>query len=177
MIAIVKCDRRAARAAISSDMNDLGADFDVPPTVSTPPGPLQAESQSAFPFERLDFLYMPSRDVAAEVAYFTDVLGGRIVFAIEAMGTRVSMIDLTGQPPRILLTDHLEGERPVLIFRVRDLERSLATLEGRGWQRDRSFDIPHGPCCSFRTPGGHRIAVYQLTRPEVDQHFEGRRDF
>jgi hypothetical protein len=177
MIAIVKCGRRASRAAISSGMNDLRADFDVPPTVSTPPGPLQAESQSALPFERLDFLYMSSRDVAAEGSYFTDVLGGRIVFAIEAMGTRVSMIDLTGQPPRILLTDHLEGERPVLIFRVRDLERSLATLEGRGWQRDRSFDIPHGPCCSFRTPGGHRIAVYQLTRPEVDQHFDGRRDF
>lgn len=29
----------------------------------------------------------------------------------------------------------------------------------------------------FRTPGGHRIAVYQRTRPEVVRHFEGRRDF
>jgi hypothetical protein len=158
-------------------MDDLGADLDSPPTVSTPPEPLQAESQSAFPFERLDFIYMPSRDVAADGAYFIDVLGGRIVFAIEAMGTRVSMIDLTGHPPRILLTDHLEGERPILIFRVRDLERSLATLEGRAWKRDRSFEIPHGPCCSFSTSGGHRMAVYQLVRPEVDQHLEGRRDF
>jgi hypothetical protein len=147
-------------------------------TVTTPrPGREQAESDSDFPFQRLDFLYMPSRDVAADGAYFTDILGGRIVFSIEAMGTRVSMIDLTGQPPRILLTDHLEGERPILIFRVHDLERSLATLEGRGWKRDRTFEIPHGPCCSFSTPGGHRMAVYQLVRPEVDQHFEGRRDF
>jgi hypothetical protein len=146
--------------------------------VSTPsPGREQEESHSAFPFERLDFLYMPSRDVAADRAHFTDILGGSTVFAIEAMGTRVSMIDLTGQPPRILLTDHLEGERPILVFKVRDLERSLATLEGRGWRRERSFEIPHGPCCSFRTPGGHRIAIYQLTRPEVDRHFEGRRDF
>ena len=72
--------------------------LDSPPTVSTPPGPLQAESQSDFPFERLDFLYMPSRDVAADGAYFTDILGGRIVFSVEAMGTRVSMIDLTAHP-------------------------------------------------------------------------------
>jgi hypothetical protein len=25
--------------------------------------------------------------------------------------------------------------------------------------------------------GGHRFALYQLTRPEVAAHFEGRRDF
>jgi hypothetical protein len=141
------------------------------------PGREQGESLSAFPFERLDFIYMPSRDVVADGAYFTEILGGRVVFAIEAMGTRVSMIELTSQPPHILLTDHLEGDRPILIFKVKDLEGSLASLERRGWKRERSFEIPYGPCCSFMTPGGHRIAVYQLTRPEVDHHFEGRRDF
>jgi hypothetical protein len=26
-------------------------------------------------FEQLDFIYMPSRDAAADVRYFTDVLG------------------------------------------------------------------------------------------------------
>ena len=140
-------------------------------------GSERAEGLSALPFERLDFIYMPSRDVAADGKYFADVLGGRIVFAIEAMGARVSMIELTEQPPNLLLTDHLEGERPILVFRVSDLEGSLAELERRGWKRERTFEIPHGPCCSFETPGGHRIAVYQLTRPEVDDHFEGRRDF
>jgi hypothetical protein len=39
------------------------------------------------------------------------------------------------------------------------------------------LEIPQGPVCSFRTPGGHRVALYQLTRPEVGRHFEGRRDF
>jgi hypothetical protein len=34
-----------------------------------------------------------------------------------------------------------------------------------------------GPCCSFATPGGQRIAVYELTRPQVAEHFLGRRDF
>ena len=108
---------------------------------------------------------MPSRDVAADSEYFADMLGGRIVFAIEAMGARVSMIELTEEA--------LAAAREL----ARDLEGSLAELERRGWKRERTFEIPHGPCCSFGTPGGHRIAVYQLTRPEVDDHFGGRRDF
>ena len=63
------------------------------------------------PFERLDFLYTPTRDVAGDLAYFTDVLGGRALFAIDAMGTRVAAVELTEGPPLVLLTDHVEGER------------------------------------------------------------------
>lgn len=129
------------------------------------------------PFDRLDFLYTPSSDVAGDLAYFTEVLGARVVFAIDSMGTRVAAVQLTEGPPLVLLTDHLEGERPILLFRVPDLDASLAALEARGWAREHSFEIPHGPCCSFRSPGGHRIALYQLIRPEVAEHFEGRRDF
>ena len=129
------------------------------------------------PFEQLDFLYTPSRDVAADLAYFTDVLGGRVVFAIEAMGTRVAAIELAPGPPTILLTDHVEGDRAILVYRVADLEASLAEQEAAGWIREHRFDIPHGPCCSFTTPGGHRVALYQLTRPEAAAHFDGRHDF
>jgi hypothetical protein len=128
-------------------------------------------------FERLDFLYVPSRDVAADLGYFTEVLGGQVVFAIQAMGTRVAAVRLTEQPPLVLLADHLEGERPILVYRVPDLDAAMADLEARGWQRQHTLEIPHGPCCSFQTPGGHRVALYQLTRPEVAAHFEGRRDF
>jgi hypothetical protein len=129
------------------------------------------------PFERLEFLYVPSANVATDVGYFTEVLGGRLVFAVEAMGARVAAIELTSDPPLVLLTDHLEGERPILVYRVRRLADALAGLEARGWTRERTFEIPHGPCCSFRTPGGHRIAVYEATRPDATAHFEGRRDF
>ena len=71
---------------------------------------------TAAPFEQLDFLYMPSRDVAADLAYFTEVLGGRGVFAIEDMGTRVAAVELTDGPPLVLLADHVEGERPILVY-------------------------------------------------------------
>jgi hypothetical protein len=129
------------------------------------------------PFECLDFLYVPSRDVAGDLGFFSDVLGGRVVFAIDSMGTRVAAIRLTEDPPLVLLTDHLEGDRPILVYRVPDLAVALEELEGRGWRREHTFEIPHGPICSFEGPGGHRVAVYQVTRPEVAEHFEGRRDF
>jgi hypothetical protein len=74
------------------------------------------------PFEQLDFLYTPSRDVAADLAYFTEVLGGRVVFAVEAMGTRVAAIQLTEGPPLVVLADHVEGDRPILVYRVADLD-------------------------------------------------------
>ncbi len=128
-------------------------------------------------FEQLDFLYTPSRDVAADLAYFTDVLGGRALFAIEGMGTRVAAIELTDGPPLILLADHVEGDRAILVYRVPDLTAALDELEERGWEREHTFEIPYGPICSFRSPGGHRIAPYQLTRPEVADNFVGRRDF
>jgi hypothetical protein len=133
--------------------------------------------ETTAPFVQLDYLYTPSHDVAADARYFTEVLGGTLVFSIESMGTRVAMIRLTTGPPHVLLTDHLEGDRPILIYRVPDLTKALARLKSKGWKKTQSLEIPMGPCCSFAAPGGHRIALYELTRPEVVKHFEGRRDF
>ncbi len=128
-------------------------------------------------FERLDYIYMPSRDVASDMAWFRDVLGARVVFAIDAMGTRVAMIELTTEPPRLLLADHVEGDVPILVYRVASLASTTADLESRGWTRGHTLEIPQGPVCSFRAPGGQRLAVYELVRPGVEASFEGRRDF
>ena len=111
------------------------------------------------------------------MAYFTDVLGGRCVFAIDGMGTRVAMIALTDAPPRILLASHLEGAVPVLVYRVADLETATTALRARGFTEGHVLEIPQGPVHSFTGPGGHRLAIYQLTRPGVEASFEGRRDF
>jgi hypothetical protein len=128
-------------------------------------------------FEQLDFVYTPSRDVASDARYYVDVLGARLVFAVEGMGTRVAMLELGDPPPQILLADHLEDERPVLVYRVAELDAAMTELEARGWQRGHRLEIPHGPICSFEAPGGQRLAIYQLTRPEVGEQFAGRRDF
>src|SRR4051794_12181054 len=129
------------------------------------------------PFGSLDFIYMPSEDVAADAAHLVEVLGAELVFAIEAFGTRVAMLRLGPGPPALLLAGHLEGDRAILVYRVDDLDAARAELAGRGWEPAPVFGIPHGPCCDFHTPGGHRFALYELTRPEVEQRFAGRRDF
>jgi hypothetical protein len=128
-------------------------------------------------FERLDYLYMPSRDVPTDLAWFRDVLGGRVVFAIEAMGTKVAMIELGEEPPRLILADHVEGDVPILVYRVPDLADAMAELVSRGWTPGLTLEIPQGPVCSFSGPGGHRIAIYELSRPGVEASFEGRFDF
>ncbi|MDQ2942641.1 MAG: VOC family protein [Candidatus Dormibacteraeota bacterium] len=129
------------------------------------------------PFQQLDYLYTPSHDVAADMRYFIDVLGGRLGFAVEGMGARVAMIELTNGPPHVLLTDHLEGDRPIYIYRVDDLRKASAELKKRGLKKQHSLEIPMGPCSSFRALNGHRIALYELARPGVLEHFMGRQDF
>jgi predicted enzyme related to lactoylglutathione lyase len=128
-------------------------------------------------FERLDFVYMPSRDVAREMTFFIEALGGRLVFAIEAFGTRVAMLELAESSPAVLLAGHLEGERPVLVYRVDDLEQAIGELEGRGAEVTARFEIPHGPVAEMLTPGPQRIALYELTRPQAHERLAGRRDF
>jgi hypothetical protein len=129
------------------------------------------------PFEQLDFLYVPSRDVAAETRALVELAGARLVFAIEAMGTRVAMVRLSAAPPAVMLAGHLSGERPVLVYRVPDLDAAVHAIEARGLEPESRLEIPHGPCCSFSVHGGHRIAIYEPTRPGATEHFAGRRDF
>ncbi len=125
---------------------------------------------------RLDYLYTPSADVAADLRYFVDVLGAELAFAIEDGGVRVAMVQLGG-PPAILLTDHLEGDRPIHLFQVEDLAEARRSLEARGWRHERSIELPPGPAITFRTPGGLRLAIYEPARPFVVESFRGRRDF
>lgn len=129
------------------------------------------------PLRQLDYLYTPSRDVAADTRYFRDVLGGEVVFAFDRMGTRVAMIRLGEAGPAIILTDHLDGDRPILVYRVERLAEALGELQAHGWAREGTIELPPGPACSFVTPGGHRIAIYERSRPGVVESFAGQLDF
>jgi len=138
---------------------------------------MSSEGERGLLFEALDFIYMPSADVAADLAFYRDALGGEIVFAIEAFGTRVAQVRISDGGPRLLLAGHMRGEAPVLVHRVPDLDVAIAELEGRGLEIEERFGFPHGPAASLRTPGGQRLAIYELTRPEADERLAGRRDF
>jgi hypothetical protein len=125
---------------------------------------------------RLDYLYTQSDDVEADLRFLVDVLGGEQVFAIEDGGTKVAMVSF-GASPAILLTNHLEGDRPIHVHAVDDLAATMLELEAGGLRRERSVELPPGPAITFRTPGGLRFALYEPSRPFVVESFRGRRDF
>ena len=92
------------------------------------------------------------------------------------MGTVVACLNVAGDGPAILLSGHLEGEVPVLIYRVADYAATVTGLRAGGVTELHELEIPHGPCASFRAAGGQRYAVYELVRPEAATHFDGHID-
>jgi hypothetical protein len=128
-------------------------------------------------FDRLDFVYLPSRDVAADVLHFTAGLGGELVFAIERFGTRVAMVALTADGPRLLLAEHLEGDSPILVFRVDSLDAAIAALEERGVELGSRFEMPYGHGVGVPSPGPQRLALYERTRQQRGDSLAGRKDF
>jgi hypothetical protein len=125
----------------------------------------------------LDYLYAPSADVEGDARWFVETLGAELVFAIDRSGTRVAMLRVGMGGPTLLLTDHLPDDRPVFIYRVDDLAATAADFATRGWTPERTIELPPGACITFRAPGGHRLAVYELSRPGVVESMAGQRDF
>lgn len=128
-------------------------------------------------FDQLDFVYLPSRDVAADVTHLTAGLGGELIFAIERFGTRVAMVGLTAGEPRLLLAGHLEGDQPILVFRIPDLDAAITELQGRGVALGSHFEMPYGVGVEVSNPGPHRLALYERTRPDRGDSLAGRKDF
>lgn len=119
-------------------------------------------------FGSLDFVYMPSKDVDADLKYYVEILGAQEIFNINDMGTQVAQVKL-GDGPRLLLAGHLDGDVPVLVYRVENLTQAMKELKGRGWKKGQEVELPHGPCCTFTASGGQRFAIYQLVRPQADK--------
>ena len=126
--------------------------------------------------QSLDFLYVPTADVDEAARGYVDDLGAELVWLVRAMGTEVACLRVSEAGPRTLLSGHLEGEAPILIYRVAQYAAAVAELRAAGVAELHEIEIPQGPCVTFRAPGGQRLAVYELTRPGADAHFAGRID-
>jgi hypothetical protein len=126
-------------------------------------------------FESLDYVYVPTADVDASAAGYVEAFGAELVWKVRGMGTVVACLRVSGAGPQILLSGHLEGEQPILIYRVAAYADAVAALRAAGLSLH-EVELPPGPCATFRAPGGQRLAVYERTRPHVDEHFAGRID-
>ncbi len=128
-------------------------------------------------FEQLDFVYMPSRDVAADIERYSRDLGAEVVFAIERFETRVAMVRIADDVPELVLAEHLEGDAPVLLYRVADLDAATAELEGGGATLGERFEFPYGFGAEIESPGPQRVAIYERSRADRGDSLAGRRDF
>ena len=126
-------------------------------------------------FGPLDFVYLPSRDVAADLDHWTRV-GGDVVFAVERFDTKVAMVDLGGGPG-FVLAEHLQGDAPVLVYRVDDLGAGIGDLAERGVAVSDRFEFPYGEAVEVLSPGPQRVAIYERSRPERGESLRDRRDF
>ena len=93
-----------------------------------------------------------------------------------AMGTVVAQLRVSDEGPAILLSGHLDGDVPILVYRVDDYAAAVEQLRAARAADVHELEIPHGPCAAFRAPGGQRLAVYELTRPQAEGFFTGRID-
>ena len=127
-------------------------------------------------FLSLDFLYTPTDDIDAAIAQHVDALGAELEWKVRAMETVVACLRVADTGPRTLLTEHLDGTEPILVYRVSSYDEALARLRAAGITEIRELGIPHGPCASFHTGNGQHLAVYELTNPGAMTHFDGRFD-
>ena len=126
-------------------------------------------------FQSLDFVYVPAGDVDSISRRYVEQLDAELVWKVRGMGTVVACLRISASGPQILLSGHLEGTDPILIYRVADYSAAVVRLRAGGIDV-RELELPHGPCASFRAEGGQRLAVYELTRPQAVEHFAGRFD-
>lgn len=124
-------------------------------------------------FLSLDFIYVPTSDVDSTVRHYVEVLGADLRWKVRGMGTVVACVTVAAEGPALLLSGHLEGDVPILVYRVADYAATVSTLRDRGLTALHEIEIPHGPLASFGAAGGQRFAVYELTRPEAAGKFDG----
>ena len=104
-------------------------------------------------FESLDFVYVPTEDVDASAQRYVEDLGAQLIWRIRRLDTVVACLRVSESGSNILLSGHLEGEAPILIYRVADCKPAVSAY-GRctrpAGDRDSTWAVRN----RFRAPGG-----------------------
>src|SRR3984957_4193676 len=123
--------------------------------------------------------FIVSEDVERSRRFYTEVLGGRVVFSGDptyvALSNSWIIINVGGGPtddkPAVTLETPREPDRvsSFLNIRVKDIEAGYAEWSARGAQfltppKQHQYEIR----CYIRGPDGHLIEVGQTTDPEGD---------
>jgi predicted enzyme related to lactoylglutathione lyase len=130
-------------------------------------------------FKSLDFLYVPAPDIESSVRYYTQVLGGKLLWKIHAYGVWVACIALSeaeDNKPYVLLADHIHKNDVMLVYQVEDLDNAINQLKLKGWKEENRLEIPPGPCCTFRDPAGNALVIYENVRPDFMDEVRGKID-
>jgi len=123
---------------------------------------------------RLVYLYVGSADIGRDVEFYSEQLGGEVVWRVEGMGAEVAAVRL-GDGPLVLLADHREPRTVVQVWAVNDLEAAERDLNASGWRGSgRHLEVPDGPILVLADPSGNEIGLLQQTRPDVARHFAER---
>ena len=126
----------------------------------------------AAPFGKLEYLYVGTSDLDRDLAYYTKVLGAKVLWNHHAFGAKVAAVRLC-DGLQYLLADHRPAPSVLPLFEVKDLKATAKDLRSRGWKSEgRSFEIPPGPCLLFKDPSGNELAIFQNVRPqEMEESF------
>ena len=149
-----------------------------PQTTAGPRSPRVASGSVGFSavFERLDFVYLPSRDVEADVKHYTDRLGGSSCSRSKHSRLAWQWSALPPTLPRCCSPGiWLETSRSSSSASMTSRARSTSSIAAGGDRRQ--LRDPAGPAVELISPGPQRLALYQLTRPEALDRLAGRRDF
>jgi len=125
-------------------------------------------------FGKLAYLYVGTSDFERDLAYYTKVLGADVLWRYEEFGAKVAGLRLC-EGPQYLLADHRPAPSCLPLFEVKDLKAAAKELRTRGWKSEgRPFEIPPGPCYTFKDPSGNPLGIFENARPGlVDQAFGG----
>jgi hypothetical protein len=116
----------------------------------------------------LIYLYVGSSDVARDLGFYVDGMGGEKLWHLQAMGADVACVRLAASGPLFILADHRPVPSVLPIWRCDDLDGAAAELKEAGWEEEGyRVEVPDGPALVLSDPSGNQVALLDQVRPNV----------